>query len=120
MGAGPWRLDDDPCLVRTARRLVGETLATWGLDALRDDAVLVVSELLTNGSRHGRPPLTLALTRTGSGAVIEVGDGSPAPPVKQDPGESGRFGMWVVESLAHVTVEIGPGGKTVRAVLPRQ
>lgn len=39
-------------------------------------------------------------------------------PVWQDPGEYGRFGMWVIESLSQVTVQAGPTGKTIRAELP--
>ena len=116
--AGPWRFDDDPRAVRTARSLVAETLTGWGLTELLDDAAVVASELLTNACRHGAAPIALALFRTDGGVALEVSDGSPVLPVWQDPGEYGRFGMWVIESLAQVTVQAGPAGKTIRAELP--
>ncbi|MFD3682970.1 ATP-binding protein [Streptomyces sp. NPDC058613] len=81
-----------------------------------DTVVLVVSELVTSALRHGGGACTLRLT---------TGDPSPRMPRTRTPdlvdGTDG-FGWHVLNDLAHrVVVPPGPeGGKTVRALLPRQ
>lgn len=42
-----------PDAARAARRFTRDTLRQWGLDDLIDDAMLVVSELVTNAVVHG-------------------------------------------------------------------
>ncbi len=50
------RLPYDPGAARTARKLVDEVLVEHGADQdLRDDAALVVHELVMNSVTHGRP-----------------------------------------------------------------
>jgi anti-sigma regulatory factor (Ser/Thr protein kinase) len=89
-----------------------------------DNAVLVVSELVTNALRHagGLTALILAADRTT--LEITVGDPSQAAPRERAPdvnGGGGGFGWPLVRFLARtVTVRpSGRGGKDVRAVLSR-
>lgn len=65
--------------------------ARWAVEAgwtipEADDLVLVVSELVANGVRHGRPPVRLAITPTAEGAalVTVVDGGADSGPVVQD------------------------------------
>jgi anti-sigma regulatory factor (Ser/Thr protein kinase) len=45
----------------SVRRDIREQLDRWGTGELADDAALIVSELLGNAFRHGRPPVSLSL-----------------------------------------------------------
>ncbi|WP_329126356.1 ATP-binding protein [Streptomyces sp. NBC_01465] len=89
-----------------------------------DNAVLVVSELVTNALRHagGLTALRLAADRTT--LEITVRDPSRATPRERSPdltGARGGFGWPLVRFLARtVTISRCPqGGKNVRAVLTR-
>lgn len=86
-----------------------------------DEAELIVSELVTNATRHGRGRCRLRLSTAAGSLTIEVHDACPQPPVLRSPGpdgESGR-GIALVRCLARrFDVTNHPsGGKTVRAVL---
>src|SRR5690348_1785823 len=50
---------------RTARRFVREMLTCWGLEALTDDAEMIVAELVVNAVLHGT---RAGLSRNGPGA----------------------------------------------------
>jgi anti-sigma regulatory factor (Ser/Thr protein kinase) len=68
-----------------------------------DDALLLISELVTNAVLHGGPPIMLSIECDGNVMRARVRDGSPALPVPRnaDPdAESGR-GMTLVELLTH-------------------
>ncbi|GAA1534943.1 ATP-binding protein [Streptomyces albidochromogenes] len=110
-----------PGAVPAVRGRVRDLLAEWGLspDAVMD-ALVVVSELLTNALVHALPPATLRLSRVrvdGHGALrVEVtdagpvlaGDGWEAP----DPDEHGR-GIDIVTALAaRCGVRVGTEGIT--------
>lgn len=104
-----------------ARRATREALDGWQLSALVDSVVLVVSELVTNSVRYGRPPLHMVLTRRSQSVRVDVHDAVPAaPPLGDDPtsvdAESGR-GLLIVTAVADsVGVERVPGdGKHVFA-----
>ena len=105
-----------------ARRATREALRQWELPALVDRVVLVVSELVTNSVRYGRPPLHLDLRRLRGSVRVDVHDAVPDEPVLRDrpeskgDGESGR-GLLIVSAVADdVGVEQVPGdGKHVYA-----
>lgn len=106
---------------RQAREIAREALGRWNLGALVDPVVLVVSELVTNGVRYGRPPLRLVLRRSQRMLRVDVGDGLPQEPRERagtviGDGESGR-GLLIVAAVADVMgVEQVPGdGKIVYA-----
>lgn len=62
-GCVEWSFPADPSAVRTVRRLVRNQLGDWGLDALGDVAVLLVSELVTNSLSHAAGPIGVRLVR---------------------------------------------------------
>lgn len=67
-----------------------------------DDAVLMVSELVTNSVQHGGPPLVVAAECDGDALRVLVRDGSttsPEPRNADADAESGR-GLALVQSLS--------------------
>jgi FolB domain-containing protein len=118
-----WDLDGDVESVQFARDRIAEILQQWNLDAWRDDAVLVTSELVTNALRHGRPPRAIAIWLVigpycvPAAVCIDVGDAERAWPIRREGGADGGFGLVVAEALATITVHPRAGGKVVRAYL---
>jgi hypothetical protein len=95
-----------------ARRFTRNTLESWGLAELSDNALLIVSELLNNAMRHGLSgprqhpgptrPVWLGLLRRGAFVLVTVCDPSTQVPVLRDPddfAESGR-GLHIIDSLS--------------------
>ena len=99
-----------------ARRFVAETLAGWGA-ADGDDAILVVSELVTNALLHARTAMTLTVVETGTDSVyICVADGSTLQPQERHFSlESGTGrGLRLLQSIAaEWGVRNDDDGKTV-------
>jgi len=85
-----------------ARRLVGQLLDAWAAEGFRDDATLLVSELVTNVVRHvtGQVAMRVEVALTGPGLQVAVVDSSAAPPVPRTPGPHGGHGMGLVEAVA--------------------
>ncbi|MFI9583829.1 ATP-binding protein [Streptomyces sp. NPDC052236] len=86
-----------------------------------EDVALVVSELVTNATRHANSGCRLRLHVDPGRVTVEVADDSPIPPqlrAPQESDESGR-GIALVRQLArNFRVLRGPGGgKTIQAVL---
>ncbi len=76
-----WDLTHHPTSAGDARRITRAALHAWGVDEdTTDQALLVVSELVTNAVEHALPPITLHLGRPAQGDAlhIEVDDGGPA------------------------------------------
>jgi anti-sigma regulatory factor (Ser/Thr protein kinase) len=113
--------------VRKARQQVRDALATWGIDCV-DDAVLVVSELVTNAVRHAREHgdgigLLLILRPTHLILAVKDGDLKRVPdirPADQD-AECGR-GLALIDALADNwgATALTKGGKAVWAVFRHQ
>ncbi|MFF4582471.1 SpoIIE family protein phosphatase [Streptomyces sp. NPDC001389] len=74
-----WELPSDPAAVADARAKVQGRLAAWELEDVAFSAELVVSELVTNAIRYGRPPVQLRLLR-GHALICEVYDSSGTAP----------------------------------------
>lgn len=102
-------LADDPAEVGRARGLSTDYLRDLGSRS-PEVAVLLVSELVTNAIRYGRPPILLRAFRHGPGLRVEVTDGERRAPVaagrpsdsasaRGDVPEGGR-GLLLVEGLA--------------------
>jgi two-component sensor histidine kinase len=89
-----------PDSVRIARRLV--QAHTSALDPQqRDDAILMVSELVTNALRHGTGSIWLRIDPGPDGLRVDVSDGgdvrvTPSP----TPGAHGGWGLRIVDTLA--------------------
>ena len=119
-------LPDEGASAGRARKLTSQFLArpdrrTAGLDAEHiGDATLIVSELVTNATRHGGS-CRLRLHVSDTQVTVEVYDGSPGRPRVRpltNWGESGR-GLAMVRCLAqHLDIDpVAGGGNRVRAVL---
>lgn len=87
-----------------ARRWVYRLLYPQGVSPrVRESALLIASELVTNALRHGRGKIELRLTMLSAYLRIEVVDegADRAPAVRQeDPDESGGWGLRIVDQLA--------------------
>ena len=72
-----------------------------GPDAV-EAVLLAFEELASNGLRHGRPPVHVTVTATGSGWLLEVSDAAddqpPTPAVGRDPVHGG-LGLHLVARL---------------------
>ncbi|WP_327354923.1 ATP-binding protein [Streptomyces sp. NBC_01304] len=83
-----------PAGVGLARHEMRDQLRVSGVsDSVIDDAVLILSELLSNACRHGRP--------LGNGATVGDGDVRAA---------------WCVDTAGRLTVEVTDGGGPTRPV----
>lgn len=97
-----WRLsarDDAPA---RARAHVSALLRRWGpRDDTRDNALLLVSELVTNAVRFATGPITVRLIRAGHGLLCEVGDTGNGRPRLSRGGllDDGGRGLHVVHRL---------------------
>ena len=71
--------------------------------SLLDDALLLISELVTNAVMHGRPTIVLAIGCDRDGLRVYVRDGSATLPQPRDagPGADGGRGMHLVGLLSH-------------------
>ncbi|WP_432042552.1 SpoIIE family protein phosphatase [Streptomyces cadmiisoli] len=74
-----WDVPADASAVAPVRDQVTERLGAWGLDEKAYATEIIVSELVTNAVRYGRPPIRLRLIRD-STLICEVTDGSSAAP----------------------------------------
>ncbi|WP_254885979.1 ATP-binding protein [Streptomyces sp. NA02950] len=114
--------------VAGVRRRAQLLLDEWDLPAeCLEDALMVISELITNAVLHALPPAVLRLCSSETDGCrtlrIEVTDGGPAPRAEQvgegiEPDEHGR-GIGIVSALSscHGT-RVGCSGVTRWAELP--
>ncbi|MEU6434824.1 SpoIIE family protein phosphatase [Streptomyces albidoflavus] len=117
-----WELDSDPKGVSTARKACSRQLAEWGLSDLSFTTELMVSELVTNAVRYGRPPIRLRLIRDRS-LICETHDtGSCAPHVRHAAGgDEGGRGLFMLSQLAaRWGVRFDPEGTTGKTVWAEQ
>ncbi len=112
-----------PDAVPLARSWAREVLVPWGLDHLRPDLDLALSELLANAVLHAPGPARVVLERAQDGLRLEVRDSSPTSPVRRVSGggaTTGR-GLNLVAALADGwgvgARSDGEAGKTVWCVL---
>ncbi|MFI9807419.1 SpoIIE family protein phosphatase [Streptomyces sp. NPDC052301] len=75
-----WELENEPTVVARARHLAADQLTAWGLDEAAFTTELMVSELVTNAIRYGRPPIRLRLIHQDSTLICEVYDASGSTP----------------------------------------
>jgi GAF domain-containing protein/anti-sigma regulatory factor (Ser/Thr protein kinase) len=96
------RLTDQPDAVPTARRYVRDRLKGTPFEHRSQDAELIVTELVTNASLHGSPPIVLDVDVDDERIRVEVGDASTGAPVRPLRGPevmTGR-GLLLVESFS--------------------
>jgi anti-sigma regulatory factor (Ser/Thr protein kinase) len=104
-----------------ARALVREVCAAWGLWDVVDEAVLVVSELVSNAVDHARSASRVMLSLDGRRLTIAVRDSCVCEPPRPQPlkpaGTRGR-GLSIVSAVSGAWgVEEHADGKTIWAVL---
>ncbi|MGV9273657.1 ATP-binding SpoIIE family protein phosphatase [Streptomyces griseosporeus] len=95
-----WDLPADGTAARTARHLVRDRLAQWGLADMADATELVVSELVGNALRYGRGPGRMRLMRA-ERLCVEISDTGPdLPQIQHAPlsAEGGR-GLQLINVL---------------------
>ena len=95
-------LPPDLTAAREARATARRVLPRWRLGGLLDPVLLVVSELVGNAVRHGRPPVGLRLRKAGRGVRVDVHDeeaAAPAAGAADADAESGR-GLLLVDAVA--------------------
>ena len=115
-----WTFPAESHAVRQARATVRRTLHEWGLAVLEDEAVLLVSELVTNSLRYAHGPIGVRMVR-GRSLLVEVSDPLPDPPRPQQAGdedEGGRGLQLVARSARRWGTRHGAMGKTVWFELP--
>jgi anti-sigma regulatory factor (Ser/Thr protein kinase) len=108
-----------------ARNALGEYLDVCHLDGqVKDAAVLVVSELVTNAVLHGTQPIYLRVLTTDGALRIEVSDCTPsvlrvASQLAARSATGGR-GLFIVEALSECWGETPHegNGKTIWAEIP--
>ena len=114
------RLPLSPEAPARARQFLRAATCTTHHSSVVEDAVLLVSELVTNSVRHGGPPVVVAVDCDGAALQVRVRDGSPALPTPREAlvsEENGR-GLALVRSLsADWGVDPEPDGKHVWFVL---
>lgn len=106
-------LSADRSSARDARRAVSDTLSTWGWEDLADDAVLLVSELVTNALLHAHSGIELVIVGQGERLRVEVHDeGVGQPTVRHFSPTSGTGrGLQLVGTLSSAWgVESNAGG----------
>jgi len=100
-----WELElpADVDSVRVGRRFAAGALAEWSIrESVAADAIVIVSELLTNAVLHGAPPIALRLELTEGTLSIEVDDGDRTMPKprRPEPNDPGGRGLLIVAALS--------------------
>ncbi|MDQ0681734.1 PAS domain S-box-containing protein [Streptomyces achromogenes] len=91
-----------PASVPEGRAILHKALTSWNCADSATDALLLLSETLTNAVQHASGPVGLHLHRTATDLTVEVSDGSaqlPQPRSAIEDEESGR-GLLLVRALA--------------------
>lgn len=111
----------EPRDVLVARAFARRALAEHADEAVVDDAVAVISELVTNSVTHGRGPIRATIVIDQDIIEISVTDTAPAIPAPRDPDleDEGGRGLQIVSRLCETWwTEVSAGGKTTTARLP--
>ena len=92
----------DPRAARMARDFIAAQVAEPGLGDLRDTAVLLVSEVVTNALRHTDGRIELVVRRLPGRLRVEVADEEARPPVDTGAGplDDGGRGVPIMDALS--------------------
>jgi anti-sigma regulatory factor (Ser/Thr protein kinase) len=119
-------LPSDASAAQVARAHARRLVDRWGLPPVMEPLTLVVSELVGNAVRYGRPPFQLLLRRIGQAVRVDVHDEAAdrAPDLSRvatakDPGAEDSRGLFLVDAVsADIGVDLIPDdGKRVWAVI---
>lgn len=100
------RLDPLPASVREARGLMRQFLQDGDREDLLDNAILVVSEVVTNALLHAGTSIDLSAILGEDGLRVAVADGSPHQPVRRRYGPSSGTGRGLM-MLDHLVDDWG-------------
>ncbi|WP_438493155.1 SpoIIE family protein phosphatase [Streptomyces asiaticus] len=110
-----WDVPAEAPAVTEARRSTTEQLIDWGLEETVFTTELIVSELVTNAIRYGRPPIRLRLIRDRD-LICEVSDASSTAPHMRRArvfDEGGRGLMLVAQMATRWGTRQSTDGKTI-------
>lgn len=96
------RLPPEQASAAAARRFVREVCTNWGCEHTLDEALVVVSELVTNAVVHAQSSCDLRISRRDGAVRIDVRDegaGSPDPHVAAEEDEHGR-GLFLISAMS--------------------
>ncbi|MFG2640423.1 ATP-binding protein [Streptomyces sp. NPDC048370] len=105
-----YELRDGPGVVGECRDLARQALRDWfggpvggAREVIVEDALLLVSEVVTNAYTHGGRPYELRLDGSGGRLWVQVSDSSPVRPRPHGPhlaSRSSGHGLYLLERLA--------------------
>lgn len=98
-----------------ARAQLRTLMGSWADAETRDDAELLLTEVVSNGVNHTESPMAVELNMDRDLLRAEVSDDSPREPRRRVADEFGGRGMLILDALASRWGVLGhPGdGKTV-------
>ena len=100
----PVRVAASPSSVHAARAFAFARCADYAVDPDRCDAAeLVISELVGNAVRHGKPPVVYDVAPDAGDLLVTVADGDPTPPgdgLCSGPDAEGGRGLFLVDALS--------------------
>ena len=90
-----------PASAREARDWLTALLAGWGNAMTRHNATLLLSEVVTNAVRHARGgTILVAVSLSPTHLLARVHDDSANPPVRRAAGETGGWGLGLLDELS--------------------
>jgi hypothetical protein len=105
-----------PASAGEARQLASRALDQWGLAAAEETALLLLTELISNGVRHANTALTMVLSYEGSRLHVGVSDHDTQPPSLMPASLQNHHG-WGLRLVSLLSSDWGttvnPDGKTV-------
>jgi anti-sigma regulatory factor (Ser/Thr protein kinase) len=116
----PCACGDPAGVLRHAREDTTASCRAWGFSAdCAADAAFAVHECITNGFRHGTPPVTVRLTARPSGVTVTVRDKGTFIP-KPVTGDEHRHGLGIIRELSAGDLDIqnDASGTTVTFTIP--
>ncbi|MEU0600352.1 SpoIIE family protein phosphatase [Streptomyces sp. NPDC006393] len=113
-----WDLQPHPAVVAHVRQNATAQLTTWGLTDAAFITELIVSELVTNAIRYGKPPVQFRMIHHNSTLICEVSDTSSTTPHMRRArfyDEGGRGLLLVAQLADRWGTRHTPTGKTIWA-----